>query len=108
MTSTSSPDGHSGSPTGPETHVREAYLGLRELIRDQGNERLRNRWPEWDRQFRVLMARAERRPDVTIALVGGTGAGKSTLLNALIGVRILPVSNMRACTAAICEVAYAD
>src|SRR5262249_14211624 len=45
---------------------------------------------------------------VAISLVGGTGAGKSTLLNALIGARVLPVSNMRACTAAVCEVTYAD
>src|SRR5262249_12562443 len=42
------------------------------------------------------------------SFVGGTGAGKSTLLNALIGARVLPVSNMRACTAAICEVAFND
>lgn len=46
-------------------------------------------------------------PPVAIALVGGTGAGKSTLLNALLDARILPVSTMRVCTAAISEVSYA-
>lgn len=43
-----------------------------------------------------------------ISLVGGTGAGKSTLLNALLDARILPVSNMRACTSAVTEVSYSD
>ena len=36
------------------------------------------------------------------------GPGKATLLNALIGARVLPVSNMRACTAAITEVAFCE
>ena len=45
---------------------------------------------------------------VTIALVGETGSGKSTLLNAILGYRILPVGNMKACTAVIAEVSYED
>ncbi|MCE9615081.1 MAG: dynamin family protein [Lentisphaerae bacterium] len=44
----------------------------------------------------------------SISLIGTTGAGKSSLLNALLGERILPVSSMRACTAAIAEVRHSD
>ena len=62
----------------------------------------------WKPRLRELSAEASRVPTVTIAVVGGTGAGKSTLLNALLGERILPVSNSRACTAAISEVSFAD
>ena len=39
-------------------------------------------------------------------VVGGTGAGKSTLINALLGCSILPTSCMRACTAAVIEMAW--
>src|SRR5437870_1470006 len=89
-----------------ESRVRHAFLQIQTFMKEYGNERFRSLWSGWAKQFADLMDRARQRPEVVISLVGGTGAGKSTLLNALIGVRVLPVSNMRACTAAICEVAY--
>ncbi|MSR80115.1 MAG: hypothetical protein EXS11_05245 [Gemmataceae bacterium] len=68
---------------------------------------LKSVWQEeWKRKLQQLKSEELRIPGVTIAVVGGTGAGKSTLLNALLGVRILPVSTSRACTAAISEVTY--
>ncbi len=60
------------------------------------------------RGSRPSSSNRKKRPEVAISFVGGTGAGKSTLLNALIGARVLPVSSMRACTAAVCEVVYRD
>ena len=66
---------------------------------------LKSVWQEeWKPKLQQLKIEESHIPVVTIAVVGGTGAGKSTLLNALLGVRILPVSNSRACTAAISEV----
>ena len=68
---------------------------------------LKSVWQEeWKPKLQQLKIEESHIPVVTIAVVGGTGAGKSTLLNALLGVRILPVSNSRACTAAISEVTY--
>ena len=43
-----------------------------------------------------------------VVVCGGTGAGKSTLINALLGCTILPTSCMRACTAAVIEMAWPD
>lgn len=71
------------------------------------NARLLERWPNWHGRFDELLRACQAQVRVEISLVGGTGAGKSTLLNALIGKRLLPVSNMKACTAAITEVAFA-
>jgi energy-coupling factor transporter ATP-binding protein EcfA2 len=61
-----------------------------------------------DNQLAALREELDRNPDVTISLIGGTGAGKSTLLNALVGARLLPVSNMKACTAAVSEVSWSE
>lgn len=97
-------------PTAKElrARIKRAYDEIRGFITSRANERLRARWSEWDQRLRDLFERTKQRPEVEISLVGGTGAGKSTLLNALIGIRVLPVSNMRACTAAICEVSYGE
>ncbi|MEZ5377298.1 MAG: dynamin family protein [Acidimicrobiales bacterium] len=54
----------------------------------------------------ALIQRIPQRPEVMVALLGGTGAGKSTLVNALLECRLLPVSSMKACTSAITEVAF--
>jgi GTPase SAR1 family protein len=102
------PGAPSLTPKDLRVQIEHTYDQVRSFIAKRGNDRLRSRWPEWDERFKHLLARLNQRPEVAISLVGGTGAGKSTLLNALIGVRVLPVSTMRACTAAICEVSYAD
>ncbi len=82
---------------------------LGKSLRDASIAPLNAVWKErWKPRLRELSSEASRIPTVTIAVVGGTGAGKSTLLNALLGERILPVSNSRACTAAISEVTFAD
>ncbi|MDB2687466.1 dynamin family protein, partial [Mariniblastus sp.] len=86
--------------------VKRAYHQIREFIESKNNERMAQVWPSWKERFVWLAKKSAEQPEVAVSLVGGTGAGKSTLLNALIGARVLPVSNMRACTAAITEVAY--
>ena len=86
--------------------IRHIRQGLGRSILGTGNPRLVALWQTWDQQLCALAAESSARPEVEIAMVGGTGAGKSTLLNALLDARLLPVSNMRACTAAICQVAY--
>jgi predicted GTPase len=66
-------------------------------------------WQErWQPNINTIREQALRPSTAAIALVGGTGAGKSTLVNAILGARILPVSNSRACTAAISEVSHAE
>lgn len=62
----------------------------------------------WLNDVASISAELSREPEVVISLLGDSGAGKSTLVNALIQHPILPVSNMRACTAAIAEVSYSD
>ncbi|MEI8021505.1 MAG: dynamin family protein, partial [Schlesneria sp.] len=88
--------------------IHDIQRQIGDFIAGEGNERLKKLWLEWNERFNWLRAQSTERPEVEISLIGGTGAGKSTLLNAIIGARVLPVSNMRACTAAISEVAYAD
>ena len=66
------------------------------------------RWTAWEKQLLKIIADAPMRPEVSVSLVGGTGAGKSTLVNALLEARVLPVGNMKACTAAISEVSYSE
>jgi len=63
---------------------------------------------KWQPKLKRIAEESQKPPEVVISLVGGTGAGKSTLLNALLDARILPVGNMRACTAAITEVSYSQ
>src|SRR5579871_2024827 len=88
--------------------ISRAREQVQAFLAEWGDERLRSLWQEWNKRFQKLLAESRKRPEVAISLVGGVGSGKSTLLNALIGARVLPVSNMRACTAAISEVAYAE
>ncbi len=79
-----------------------------ETLKRRNNSRLAKIWAERESTFDRIINECAERPQVSISLVGGTGAGKSTLLNALLDARILPVSNMRACTAAISEVGYRE
>jgi predicted GTPase len=91
-----------------QERIQHAATRVRDYIAAKGSDQLRARFSEWKGRFQELFEQTKQRPEVAISLVGGTGAGKSTLLNALVGARILPVSNMRACTAAVTEIAYAD
>ncbi len=88
--------------------IKATYDEVRNFVSKSGNEGLLNQWKGWDERFKAIFEQSKKRPEVAISFVGGTGAGKSTLLNALIGARVLPVSSMRACTAAVCEVVYRD
>ncbi len=96
------------SPRDLQKCIKHAHDKVKSFIASRGNDHLRSLWPQWDVKFRSIFEATKQRPEVAISLVGGTGAGKSTLLNALIGARVLPVSNMRACTAAICEVGFSE
>jgi len=93
----------------PHDRIGQARNEVHGFIDRHGDDRLRSLWhDEWEPRFRHLAEQIRKQPEVAISLVVGPGAGKSTLLNALIGARVLPVSNMRACTAAISEVGYAE
>lgn len=96
------------SPNLFRKRIKKAYEEVKQFIEKNKNERFLKLWPEWDQRFHAIHKQSKTRPEVAISMIGGTGAGKSTLLNALIGARVLPISNMRACTAAISEVAYLD
>ena len=58
-------------------------------------------FPGWEKRLSSLLDDVRKKPIVPIALVGSTGSGKSTLLNALLGAEVLPVSNMKPCTAVV-------
>lgn len=66
----------------------------------------------WSQQARDLMMATASGPEASsalIAVLGDSGAGKSTLLNALLQVDdggVVPVSGVRACTAAPIEISY--
>lgn len=81
---------------------------LQKFVLSQNNDRLHQLWDEWRKRIDLMDGQSIELPEVQICFVGGTGAGKSTLLNALIGARVLPVSNMKACTAAISEVGFSE
>jgi hypothetical protein len=98
-------------PATPRAVADRANLLRREFgnaIARSSNKQLTEMWGDWDSRFQRIAADANLRPEVVTAFVGGTGAGKSTLLNALLGVRLLPINQMLACTAAISEVSYAE
>ena len=63
-------------------------------------------FPGWEKRLYSLLEDVRNKPIVPIALVGSTGSGKSTLLNALLGAEVLPVSNMKPCTAVVTSVRY--
>ena len=97
------------SPDFVPVRIRRIMSEVKGLLSQHDDVTLRDLWKKkWAPAFLKIVEEREQRPQVEISLMGGTGAGKSTLVNALLEARILPVSNMRACTAAISEVAYAD
>lgn len=83
-------------------------LGIRGFVNNPGNESLRDCWSSWNERFDEMIQESLDDPSVAISLIGNTGAGKSTLINAVIGARLLPVSNNSACTAAITDVGFAE
>lgn len=80
-----------------------------DVITTHGTPHIAEVWQtRWNPELDKLLIESRQRPEVAVSLVGGTGSGKSTLVNALLDARILPVSNMRACTAAISEVSFLE
>lgn len=96
------------NPRNVVERIGRIRTNMAEVLRRRKNARLEKLWGERQPALDRMLKECAERPQVSISLVGGTGAGKSTLLNALLDARILPVSNMRACTAAISEVGYRE
>lgn len=91
-----------------QKRIKQLLDEMRQLLQTEEGSPIKQRWRgEWAPALLRIIKERETRPQVEISLMGGTGAGKSTLVNALLDARILPVSNMRACTAAISEISYA-
>lgn len=96
------------------TCVADRALAVRDRLGGAitaSHPRLRERWlaPNgWAARLDDVAVQASQPRELRVALAGSTGAGKSTLLNALLGSRVLPVSTVRPCTAAITELRWAD
>lgn len=60
----------------------------------------------WVQSIDQVVDEIDEPVQVYFTLLGGTGDGKSTLVNALLSHSLLPVGNIKACTAAICEIGY--
>ena len=89
----------------------EIKIGVfREWLHKKGRPQLQQNngqaYAGWEKRLDALLNDVRKKPQVPIALVGSTGSGKSTLLNALLGVEVLPVSNMKPCTAVVTSVRY--
>lgn len=97
-----------GTPESVADRIADIRARVNGCLSQRNTERLAQVWQRINERLSEILLENEKRPQVTISLVGGTGAGKSTLLNALLDARILPVSSSRACTAAVCKVAYAE
>lgn len=96
------------TPQSVAERIESIRYELGAVIGRTSNVGLQEQWRDCETRLLQVLEENAKRPEVVIALIGSTGAGKSSLLNALLGARLLPVSNMRACTAAISEVTYAD
>lgn len=95
------------SPESVAMSMEKLRMRLGGVLCSRGTRRLKERWEgEWRKNIQQIEYDNKHRPEVVISLVGGTGSGKSTLINAVIEARILPVSSMTACTAAVSEVAF--
>jgi dephospho-CoA kinase len=101
-------DEHEATPGAVRRRVAQWHGTLEQVVADLEAGGQPVDLPLWRDRLDDIGRRSHERPRVAVALIGGTGAGKSTLLNALLGARIVPVSSMRACTAAITEVAYGE
>ncbi|KZO96722.1 hypothetical protein CALVIDRAFT_598256 [Calocera viscosa TUFC12733] len=92
----------------PETtfNTLQLYIDyLDETLRDQRLALPRERMAGWADQINDLRRKCV--PSTVIAVLGATGVGKSSLLNALLDqAELLPANCMRACTAAVVELAY--
>ncbi|KAK2738178.1 hypothetical protein FQN57_007153 [Myotisia sp. PD_48] len=63
----------------------------------------------WSNRIAAVRKQGTTYPKVMIGVVGSTGAGKSSVINAIMEEECLvPTSSMKACTAAITEISYAD
>lgn len=97
------------SPETVDTALRRLRKNLSHAMDTRAPARLRKLWStEWHKAMVNILSESKQRPEVVIALVGGTGQGKSTLINAVLDAHVLPVGNVRACTAAISEVSFAE
>jgi len=90
--------------------VLESFLRLcsesSELV---ASKRRLDMWSQQARDLMTATALGLEASSALIAVLGDSGAGKSTLLNALLQVDdggVVPVSGVRACTAAPIEISY--
>lgn len=91
-----------------QQRVNKIQQDLSACIDGCGIKTIEEKWNGWNQSFSELATQAQKKPEVVISLLGSTGCGKSTLINALLGVRVLPIGNVKACTSAVCQVSYQE